>query len=83
MMSEPTRLELTAQINAERERQILVKGYTYDHDDQHGAGDWLAFIVHELGQIDFLKRSIWTIAFRRQMFKVAALALAALEWSYR
>lgn len=61
----------------ERERQDLKWGGP-KHDDKHGLHDWVAFIIKHLG-----KAVTWPInrsVFRRQMIRVAALAIAALEW---
>ena len=51
-----------------------------EHDDEHNSRDWIIFIVKQLG-----KASVpWSEGnFKIRMIKVAALAVAALEWLYR
>ena len=51
------------------------------HDDMHGSHDWLAFITKHTG-----RAVIWPWSrdiFRQQMIKIAALAIAAIEWCDR
>ncbi len=48
------------------------------HDDQHNSHDWIAFIVRQAG-----RAVMWpfdSLNFRKQMIRVAALAVAAVEW---
>lgn len=48
------------------------------HDDTHQSHDWVAFIIKHMG-----KAITWPWdgeRFRAQMIRVAALALAAVEW---
>lgn len=52
-----------------------------DHDDTHNSHDWLAFILKHAG-----RAVIWPWdreKFREQMVKVAALAVAAIQWCDR
>jgi len=66
----------------ERARQRAKWG-DEDHDDHHNAWDWIAFITKQLGRAvkpgdgggpeDARK-------YRYQMVRVAALAVAAIEW---
>lgn len=51
------------------------------HDDTHGSHDWLAFILKHSGRAVTWPFNLAT--FRRQMVRVAALAIAAIEWSDR
>lgn len=47
------------------------------HDDSHNERDWAAFITVHLGRaLEAKSRS----ACRRQLVRVAALAVAAVEW---
>ncbi len=52
-----------------------------NHDDIHSSHDWVAFITKHLG-----KAVMWPFngaGFRRQMVRVAALAVAAIAWHDR
>lgn len=52
-----------------------------DHDDTHSNHDWVAYIVRHTG-----RAVMWPFdraAFRKQMVRVAALAVAAVEWCDR
>lgn len=47
-----------------------------EHDDTHSSNDWVAYIAKHLG-----RAADWDYtAFRRHMIRVAALAVAAIEW---
>ena len=48
------------------------------HDDGHTGRDWIAFIVEHLGRAG--TQVFAGDNFRKQMIKVAALAIAAVEW---
>ena len=51
------------------------------HDDQHTSHDWIAFLMKHAG-----KAVMWPFnsrTFRRQMVRVAALAIQATAWCYR
>ncbi len=51
-----------------------------DHDDTHNHHDWIAYIVKHLGRAV----SPWNIhRFKDNMIKVAALAVASIEWIER
>ena len=69
--------EITVQIyndiKAERCYQDLKWGGA-EHDDFHNHRDWVTFIVQYLG------RAAAPEDFRTSMIKVAALAVAAIEW---
>ncbi len=51
------------------------------HDDRHNSHDWIAFIVQHTGKA--VRWPFDIFKFRRQMVRVAALAVAAIEWSDR
>lgn len=68
------------EIQLERTRQDVKWGGA-DHDDQHNWHDWVAYLVRHTG-----KAVVWPFdlgTFRRQMVRVAALAVAAIEWADR
>jgi hypothetical protein len=49
-----------------------------EHDDNHSAWDWIAYLTKHVG-----RAVMWpfnSLIFRTQMVKVAALAVAAIEW---
>lgn len=72
--------KIVKEILEERENQDNKWGGN-DHDDQHGSHDWIAFITKHLG-----KAVMWPWngnAFRAQMIRVAALAVATVEWHDR
>lgn len=52
-----------------------------DHDKFHSSHDWISFIVKHLGAAVMYPWSALT--FRKQMVRVAALAVAAIEWCDR
>lgn len=53
-----------------------------EHDDQHEANDWIAFIICWTGKAFHCceEHPINLRMFRQNMIKVAALAVAAIEW---
>lgn len=68
------------QVRAERHRQDEKWGGP-PHDDEHSSQDWVAFIVRHLG-----RAVMWPFnghQFRQAMIRVAALAVAAVEWHDR
>ena len=69
-----------ADVSLERNKQdIKWKGDR--HDDTHSPHDWIALIVENVG-----RAVTWPWdgeSFRKQMVRVAALAVAAIEWSDR
>ena len=76
-----TRLQLGGDvygtIRKERARQDAEWGGP-GHDDQHNSHDWVAFITKHAGMA-----VMWPFrpsVFRYQMVRVAALAVAAIEW---
>lgn len=82
------------EIKAERERQDQVWG-GHERDDRHNAIDWIGYIAKHSakaagGSVEILDEGHWwtcrmtvdgngTSPFRRQMIRVAALAVAAIE----
>lgn len=79
----PTGLVL-AEVAEERKEQDEEWGGAA-HDDQHGSNDWIAYIAKHVG------KAVWYMSagqhgratFRYQMIRVAALAVAAVEWCDR
>lgn len=68
------------EIQAERERQDKKWGGP-SHDDEHTNHDWVSFIVKHVGG-----GVMWPWdpkKFRFSMVRVAALAVAAIEWCDR
>lgn len=51
------------------------------NDDKYSSRDWLAFIVKHAGRTVTQQRGLRN--FRRQMIRIAALAVAAVEWCDR
>ena len=52
-----------------------------DHDDRHTSHDWVAIIIRHLG-----RAVMWPFdvdKFGEQMVRVAAIAVAAVEWADR
>lgn len=68
------------EIYEERERQDNKHGGP-PNDDQYKSHDWLAFITKHTGRAVF--RPWDRLTFRRQMIRIAALAVAAAEWCDR
>ncbi len=67
-------------VAAERHRQDEKWG-GIEHDDTHDERDWCFFMLKHLG-----RACMWPFdphAFRTQMVRVAALAVAAVEWCDR
>ncbi len=69
--------KIIEEILAEREYQDHKWGGP-EHDDIHSDSDWNSYIIKHLG-----KAFVSQLAFREQMIKVAALAVAAAEWHDR
>jgi hypothetical protein len=70
-----TKSTITTEIIAERAKQEQMWGN--ENDDAHSEEAWSAIITHELGQACFHEDNSAT--FRKQMIKVAAVAVAAIE----
>jgi hypothetical protein len=69
-------MEIYDEIKAERRRQDEKWGGK-SHDLQHDDRDWIAYIIRHLG-----KAVMWPFdpkVFRKQMIRVAALAVASVE----
>lgn len=67
-------------INDERKEQDKLWGGP-EHDDLHSSNDWIAFIAKHAG-----RAVVWPFdksVFRKQMVRVAALAIAAIAWCDR
>ena len=74
------------EIKRERRRQDRQWGGP-EHDDDHTSLDWVRFIAKQLNKIDDWSyvgdRSSYYGLFRSIMVRVAALAVAAIEWADR
>jgi len=69
--------EIVKDIKTERVRQDSKWGGA-THDDAHNSHDWITFITKQLGK--GVIHPFDAPTYRRQMVKVAALAVAAIEW---
>lgn len=67
----------------EEERSIQEAIYHKEVDDKHTTNDWIAILVRHLGLAcnDMAKTD--EARYRRQLIRVAATAIAALEANYR
>lgn len=77
---EYNRSDIFYEINNERIAQDAEWG-GIKHDDTHNSWDWIAYLTKHLG-----KAVMWPFnrdKFRYQMIRVAALAVAAVEWIER
>jgi len=74
------RATIYAEVDAERQAQDDKWGGE-GHDDSHSSHDWLAFLTKHVGRA--VKYPWDPRAFRAQMIRVAALAVAAVEWHDR
>lgn len=68
------RKQLFAEIDAERSRQDDKWGGS-EHDDTHSIEAWVAYIVVQLGEAVDTDNAVA----RRQLVRVAAMAIAAVE----
>ena len=66
-----------ATVQSERLRQR--EDWGDRHDDGHSAGDWTRFLVRHLGRAEQAIEDRDAATYRRQMVRVAALAVAAVE----
>lgn len=74
-----SRESILAEVSAERSRQDKLFGGP-DHDAQHTPAEWVSLITRHLGlSVDDGTISGDPERYRRQMIRVAALAVAALE----
>ena len=68
------------EIEAERISQDQKWGGA-SHDDTHNSHDWICYITKHLGKAVTYP---WNhLTFRQQMVRIAALAVAAIEWCDR
>lgn len=72
MIPTPERSSIFEEIEVERGRQDARWGGP-EHDSGHSWKDWVQLITHHAN------RTMPTAQFRRQMIKVAALAVAGIE----
>tara|TARA_R110000787_G_scaffold26344_26_gene73752 strand:+ start:1399 stop:1710 length:312 start_codon:yes stop_codon:yes gene_type:complete len=72
--------DIWADIRRERKRQDAEYGGP-DHDDRQSFADWMVRIVKQLGKafVDPFDAA----TYRQQMVRIAALAVAAIEWCDR
>ena len=71
-------LGVQLEVNAERTRQRVQWGD--DHDQRHNAHDWIALITEHAGRaLEAHHRNAYSPAYRQQLIRVAALAVAAVE----
>jgi hypothetical protein len=73
-----TRDEIYKAVDKEREAQDREHGGPA-HDDAHNHYDWIVFVTKHLGRSVTGGRT----QFIKQMVRVAALAVAAVEWATR
>ncbi len=74
-------MTILEEIAAERQRQNQKWGGA-SNDDRHSSHSWAYLLVKHLGQSGI--GDDWNpIVFRKQMIRVAALAVAAIEWHDR
>jgi hypothetical protein len=79
-----SRAGIFREIEQERRRQDKKHGGP-DHDDQNTAHDWIAFVTYFLG-LSIRGEERWSFnnaTYRQAMVKIAALAVAAIEWCDR
>lgn len=69
---------IIAEIVLERIQQDAEHGGP-EKDDQHSENDWLAILMRHVGLAASDEAKIDLARFRRQMIRVSALALAAVE----
>lgn len=74
------RFAIFNEINAER-ASLDEKWGGSSHDDTRNDHDWAAYIVKHLGRA--IRWPFDVAVFRYQMVRVAALAVAAIEWCDR
>jgi hypothetical protein len=66
------------EVGAEREDQVA-RGFGPAHDEEHTHNDWVAYICAYAGRGVNRHYDEGSHRFRKQMVKVAALAVAAIE----
>lgn len=67
------------EIESERAEQDAEWGGP-SHDDEHSAGDWLEFLRKHWAKANAAPLDRDGPTFRKQMVRVAALAVATIEW---
>ncbi len=85
-MTDRTEARLTSEDRTDRalsavyfERMAQRDEWGDEHDVGHAAGDWTRFIVRHLGRAEQAVEDGDRKAWRKQMVRVAALAVAAIE----
>jgi hypothetical protein len=73
------RKEIYSAIEEERQRQIALLKYDAAHDAKHSPNDWLAILSRALGLAGNDGGIHEPTRYRRQLVRLAALAVAALE----
>ena len=76
-MIPPTQMRIFTEIAAERAQADAKYGGSV-HDDTHTNFDWIVYITKHLGRA--VQWPFQPSSFRRQMVRVAGLAVAAIEW---
>ena len=72
--------DIIGDICAERVAQITQHGFNQEHDDRLRPNDWVAKLTKHVGYAaDDLKAA----EFRKQMVRIAAIAVAAIEYTDR
>lgn len=76
-----SRLRILREVSEERNEQVRAHGWTEEIDDHHTIPEWVALITRHAGLAvdDGDPAASPAHRFRRQMVRVAALAVAALE----
>lgn len=73
------RAAIFTQIEEERRRQDGEWGQ--QHDDKHTTHDWIAILSKHIGRaVVYPWDRAAAAAYRQQMVRVAAVAVAAIEW---
>jgi len=75
-------LAVMLEIAQERVKQDQLWGGPI-HDDKHNVYDWAEFILKQLKGLVMVEHGGLTSNFREQMVKIAALAVAAIQWHDR
>ncbi len=73
-----SRDSIIAEINQERDAQDAMYG-GIESDMRHSHNDWVAILVRQLGLAASDQAAIDPVRWRRQMVRLAAAAVAALE----
>lgn len=73
------RSQIYFEVENERQAQDIEWGGP-EHDDKHDGSDWLSFIGKHMTRVGSQEADRSMPIFRKQMVRVAALAVAAIEW---